>query len=154
MRTFMITAAATIILDQFVKSLVKTGMALYQSISVIKDNILSITYIENNGISFGVLNKEFSQAQRWILASVVLAAIIAITIYWARHPKTNFLYNLSCGLILGGACGNLIDRVFMGRVVDFIEIGYKAFKWPVFNIADCGISAGVFLFILHILFER
>jgi signal peptidase II len=154
MKTFMITAAFTIILDQFVKSLVKTGMAIYQSISVIKNNILNITYIENSGISFGVMDRHYGQIQRWVLVVVIFAAITAIVIYWARHPKTNFLYNLSCGLILGGACGNLIDRIFAGRVVDFIEIGYKAFKWPVFNIADCGISCGVFLFVLHILFER
>jgi len=154
MKTFLTTAAFVIFLDQFIKSLVKTGMKLYDSIQIIKDNILNITYIENSGISFGMLNRDYGSIQRWVLVAVVLTAMIAIVYYWARHPKQNFLYNFSCGLILGGAAGNLIDRVFNGRVVDFIEVGFKSFKYPVFNVADCGISCGVFFFILYVLFER
>jgi signal peptidase II len=153
MRTFLITAALTVALDQYSKFLIKATMKMYQAIIVIRD-IFKIIYIENSGIAFGIFNGAHNPAARWILAAVILIAIIAITYYWAISGKTSFAFNMSCGLILGGAIGNFIDRVIIGRVTDFIEVGYKEYTWPVFNVADSAVSVGVCLFILYMLMEK
>jgi signal peptidase II len=153
MRTFLITAALTVALDQYSKFLIKATMKMYQAIIVIRD-IFKIIYIENSGIAFGIFNGSRNPAARWILAAVILIAIIAITYYWAISGKTGFVFNMSCGLILGGAIGNFIDRVIIGRVTDFIEVGYKEYTWPVFNVADSAVSVGVCLFILYMLMEK
>lgn len=153
MRTFLITAALTVALDQYSKFLIKATMKMYQSITVIKD-VFKIIYIENSGIAFGIFNGSRNPAARWVLAGVILVAITAITYYWAKNRKSSFAFNMSCGLILGGAIGNFIDRVIIGRVTDFIEVGYREYTWPVFNVADSAVSVGVCLFILFMLMEK
>ena len=153
MRVFAAIAVLVPVLDQVTKHIIKTSMKMYDSITVIKD-IFRITYIENTGIAFGIFNGIPHPAVRWTLASVMLVAMAAITAYWAMHRKKGFVFNLSCGLILGGAIGNFIDRVIIGRVTDFIEVGWKQYTWPVFNIADSAVSVGVCLFILFLLLEK
>jgi signal peptidase II len=153
MKTLLITAFAAIGLDQLTKYLVKTTMKLYQSIPVIR-NIFHITYIENSGISFGILGQNDNQLKRWALLAVVAVAIAAISAYWYRYRSKKFLYNFSCGLILGGAAGNFIDRLFIGRITDFLEFSYRSWHFAVFNVADSCVSVGVFLFVMFVLFTK
>jgi signal peptidase II len=153
MKTFVITAAMAVALDQWTKYLIKAGIKLYEVIWVIKD-VLKITHIENSGIAFGIFGGAAPAWVRWALVGVIACAAAAITLYWAHSNKGSALFNLSCGLILGGALGNLIDRIFIGRITDFIEAGYKNLTWPVFNVADSSVTVGVCLFIIFILTEK
>ncbi len=150
-KTFVISVLFVAVLDQISKYLIKTSMKLFDSIVIIPD-IFRITYIENTGISFGLLGGAENPVKRWVLVAVVSIATIMITVYWILNMKNSFLFNLSCGLIVGGAIGNLIDRILKGSVTDFIEVGYRELTWPVFNIADTFVSIGVFLFVIYYLF--
>lgn len=153
MPTLILTSLIIVILDQIVKYTVKTKMHLYESISIIKD-ILNFTYIQNPGISFGLLSGMESEIKRWILVAVIAFAIVLVTIYWFTYRQKSFFYNFASGLILGGALGNFIDRLFIGKVIDFIDIGYKNFRWPVFNFADTAISIGIAILIFYFLFLK
>ncbi len=153
MPLLIISAVSIVLLDQYVKYIVKTKMAMYQSIPVIKD-FFHITYIENSGISFGMLGQIDHPAKRWILLGIVLLAIVMILVYWIKYGKGKPVYSLSCGLIIGGALGNFIDRLVTGRIVDFLEFGIKNSRFPVFNIADSAVTVGVTIFIIYMLFSK
>ena len=145
------TALLVIFLDQNVKFLIRSGMKEYQSIAVIKD-FFHITYIENFGIAFGIFGQEANPLKKYLLLLVVLTAMVIITIYWLKYSSHHILFDLACGLILGGAAGNFIDRFVRGSVTDFLEFGIKTHRFPVFNIADASVSIGVALFIFYIIF--
>lgn len=130
-------------LDLLTKYVVQTNMALYESIPV-WPGVFHITYVLNPGAAFGIL-----QNQRWLFVLISLAAVGAI-LYYSRHPLAKRgLTPLSLGLVLGGAIGNMIDRVFRGKVVDMFEARF--IRFPVFNVADIAIVCGVGLMILLIL---
>jgi signal peptidase II len=78
--------------------------------------------------------------------------MVLITIYWMRYSSHHILFDLACGLILGGAAGNFIDRFIQGSVTDFLEFGIKNHRFAVFNIADSAVTVGVTLFIIYIVF--
>ncbi len=150
-RTFIISALFVFVSDQLSKYFIRETMKLFDSIVVIKD-FFRITYIENTGISFGLLGGADNPVKRWILVAIVSIAAIMIIVYWILNMKNSFLFNLSCGLIVGGATGNLTDRILKGSVTDFIEVGYKDLTWPVFNMADTFVTIGVILFVVYYLF--
>jgi signal peptidase II len=132
------TAVIVIILDIASKVWVRSAIQVNQSIPVMK--FLSITHIQNTGVAFGML--QFA-ALRWVY--VAIALIIAIIIANScRHKKlkTHFLL---WGLIMGGAIGNALDRIFIGTVTDFIDFHF----WPAFNVADSALTIGVLLLIWH-----
>lgn len=151
MRVFMFSAMLALTLDQASKMIIKATMKVYQSIPVIK-GFFSITHIENSGISFGIFNQGSNELKRWLLVAAVGSAMLAIFIYWIKNRTRDLLFDLSWGIILGGAAGNLVDRVLTGRVTDFLEFSYRAWSFPVFNIADTCVSVGVGLIIIHTLF--
>ncbi|MCE5300763.1 MAG: signal peptidase II [Spirochaetia bacterium] len=150
MWAFFITAVLVTVSDQIAKLFVRDHMRIYESIQVIP-GFARITHIDNYGIALGMLGQSELQWKRWLLVGVIFIAMLVIVVYWWKYDKKNFLYDLSCGLILGGAMGNFIDRAVLGKVTDFIELGYRNWSFPVFNIADIAISFGVAFFILHLL---
>jgi len=133
------TALLVVLLDQLTKFLIKQNFQLSQSIPLIK-NILHFTYITNTGSAFGLF-KGFNLI--FILFSII---VIAVIFYYLKKIKENEkLLQFAVGLILGGTIGNLIDRIFYGFVIDFIDFRI----WPVFNIADSAVTISVvFLIIL------
>jgi signal peptidase II len=105
--------------------------------------VLRFTYTRNSGVAFGLgsgINFPY-----WLFS--IFAAVAILWLFWRRHPE-GWIPQLSLSLILGGALGNLIDRVATGEVVDFIEVGVRGWHWPVFNVADSAVSVGVVLFAL------
>lgn len=120
------------ILDQLTKHIIRTLMQPSQSIPIIQ-NIFHITFVKNTGALFGIL-KGFSFAFIWL----TIIALGFIMFYWDKFPK-KFISKLFLVFIIVGLVGNLIDRIFFGYVIDFIDIRI----WPVFNIADSLVSAGV-----------
>lgn len=136
-------AALIIILDQLAKYLISKYMSLHQSIPIIK-NVLYLTYIQNTGAGFGIL-----QGWNIILIFVSLVIIGAILFYFDRILKERPLH-IPTALILGGAIGNLTDRIFIGYVTDFIDFRI----WPAFNVADSCITIGALWIAVYIMFKK
>lgn len=131
-------AIATLALDQFTKWLVASNLEVNQSIAPIPalSGVLAITHVTNTGVAFGL----FKEAGPFFIF-VAVVVITVIVLFLRQLPQEQWLVRLALGLQLGGAFGNLVDRVRLGYVVDFID-----FKiWPVFNIADSAIVIGVAL---------
>jgi len=139
--SFFATALSVIALDQVSKVLVRANMYLDQSIP--DEGPFRITYTTNTGGAFGILGN-----QGFLIVVTTMIGIAAILLY-SRYPLFNrMLAQIALGLLLGGAVGNLIDRIFQGEVTDFIDVG----AWPVFNFADTAITAGVILFLYYLIF--
>lgn len=125
-------------MDQLLKSIISKEMVINQTIPVI-DNILHLTYVQNQGAGFGILN-----GYKNLFIIVTPLIIIGLLIY-RYHRNKSFIIDLSLGLIIGGAIGNLIDRARFGYVVDFLDLRV----WPVFNLADSAVVVGAILFIIY-----
>lgn len=138
---FFLVALVVVALDQVSKFFIRANMIPGQSIP--EEGFFRITYVTNVGGAFGILSN-----QAFLITLTAIAGIAAILIY-ARYPLFNrMLVRVALGLLLGGAVGNLIDRIRFGEVVDFIDVG----AWPVFNLADSAIVVGVIIIIFYLLF--
>ena len=133
---FLIFVSIILSLDQLSKFLITKNLILNQSIPVLK-GIFHLTLIHNRGAAFGILK---NQIPLFILISLFTIALILFNLKSYKHKKFS-IYNISLSLILAGALGNLIDRLFFGYVIDFLDFRI----WPVFNIADSAITAGAIL---------
>ncbi|KJS81437.1 MAG: hypothetical protein JM58_16715 [Peptococcaceae bacterium BICA1-8] len=140
---FWITIVIVLIIDQGTKILVKTTMSLYESIALIP-NIFHLTYIENPGAAFGLL------ANQRVFFIVITTIILLAVIYFYNQLKgQHLLLRIALGMVVGGALGNLVDRVRMGTVTDFFDFRI----WPVFNIADSAIVLGMIYISYQLLFQ-
>ena len=137
----LVTAAIT--LDQVTKYLVQERMELGESLP--REGLLRLTYVTNSGGAFGVFPD-----QTLLLTLASFAGIGVLLLFYRTHPWPGRLVRLSLGLQLGGATGNLIDRLRAGEVVDFLDIG----RWPIFNLADSFIVVGIFLLMGLFLLEK
>lgn len=126
-----------VIADQISKHLIRDSMALGDSIPVLGD-VLRFTYVENPGIAFGI-----RVANGWIFTVLSIIASIGITYYLITQWKESQWIKSSLALILGGAIGNLIDRIAFSKVVDFVDVGIGNTRWPVFNVADSAVVVGM-----------
>lgn len=140
----VMTAAAALLLDQVSKAVVNSQLSLYESIPVI-GNVVRITHTRNPGIAFGV---SFGVLNGWFLTIITACGVGAISFYLVRQSVLGWWRSVMVGLILGGAAGNLIDRIRWGEVIDFIDIGVTRYRWPVFNVADSAVVVGVVLLLL------
>ncbi|NOR40444.1 MAG: lipoprotein signal peptidase [Gammaproteobacteria bacterium] len=138
-------SAVVLLLDQCSKFLADASLALYQSVDVMPSLAIRLAY--NSGAAFSFLS-DASGWQRWFFI-VLSVVVVGILIVWlTRLPSGQAMTALALALILGGAAGNLVDRVLYGYVIDFIDVYYGSWHWPTFNIADSAISAGAFLLLL------
>ena len=133
-----------VILDQATKIIIKHTMMLGQSIPIL-GHFLRITYVENPGIAFGI---KVNNGSFFTILSVL--ASLGVLIYLFVHRNETMIIKGSLTLILGGAFGNLVDRVLYKKVVDFIDVGIGNLRWPVFNLADSAVVVGVFLLFLSV----
>lgn len=148
-----VIVSVVILLDQFTKWRVAQSMRLHESIPIISD-IFNLTYIRNSGAAFGILSG--SQAGfRMVFFGVtsILALFLLGTIY-ARLPPDDRVGQASVALVFGGALGNLIDRVRIGEVIDFLDFSIAGYHWPAFNVADSAITIGVGLLIGHFFLQK
>ena len=148
-----LTIITVVVLDQLSKYIIKSTMNLYDSFSVLGD--------------FGV------QMQNKVLFTILsVTAAVIVLVYLIRLPKERFIFRFSLALIMGGAIGNLIDRIFVGRVVDFLDVeffdislpafnfwfidfpGYSMTRWPVFNVADSAVTIGMIFIAWFIVFQK
>ena len=142
--------AAIVALDQATKLIVDRWMALHESLEVI-DGFLRLTYVRNRGAAFGILSDAELPYQAGLFALLSLGALGAIAVYAWKLPVESRLPKMALALIMGGAVGNLIDRVRLGYVIDFVDAHIGPHHWPAFNVADSAISIGVVLLIVDML---
>ena len=139
-------SALTIVLDQASKLAVAKGMDLYHSIPIIP--YFNLTYMRNTGAAFSFLS-EAGGWQRWFFAVLAIIISTVISVWLTRLKNYETLLAIALSLVLGGAIGNLIDRLAYGYVIDFLDVYYKQWHWPAFNIADSAIVLGVVLMVLE-----
>lgn len=131
-----------LILDQWSKQIVDGSMQLFQSIPIMP--YFNLTYVHNTGAAFSFLSQAGGW-QRWFFAGLALTVSVIITVWLARLKKHETLLAVALSLVLGGAVGNLVDRLLYGYVIDFLDVYYQNWHWPAFNIADSAITLGVAL---------
>lgn len=136
-------AVFTIALDQFTKWEINRTIPLNSQISVIP-GFFDLVNIRNRGAAFGFLNRSDIEWQFWLFVLATLIALAAI-FYLARGAKNQPVFCAGLALILGGALGNLIDRLRFHSVVDFLDFYWKTWHWPAFNVADMAICIGTFI---------
>nr|WP_269634991.1 signal peptidase II [Pelobacter propionicus] len=140
-----------LVLDQATKAYVARTMELYHSIPVV-ENFFNFTYLRNKGAAFSLFAQ--SGFRLHFLISVSLIAVIGIIYYYRkiRPDETHTAVGLT--FILAGAVGNLMDRVRLGEVVDFLDAHWSGYHWPAFNLADSAIFAGVFILVVGMFIEE
>lgn len=135
-----------LILDQASKLAVDASMQLFESIPLLPG--FNLTYVHNTGAAFSFL-AQAGGWQRWLFAGLAVVMSGIITAWLLRLQKHETLMAAALSLVLGGAIGNLIDRVAYGYVIDFLDVYYQDWHWPAFNIADSAICVGVGLMLLE-----
>lgn len=141
---WLLVSLAILAADQIVKYLVSVNIGVGETaFSVL--NIFDITYVQNQGAAFSVLS-----GRTVVLSVISVVFCIAVAVFWIKKKPSNTLLCTSLSLLFAGALGNGIDRIFRGYVVDYINLTFINF--PVFNIADIGVTVGAALFILYIIF--
>lgn len=139
---------ASVVLDQGAKTLVRVYVPLHQTRNLIP-NLIDLTHVENKGVSFSFLGGIPDNIRLPLLIGISLLALGLLGYYWWRQRKVlNALSHFAFQLILGGAIGNLVDRLLFGAVTDFIHFRYYSTSFFVNNIADMLISAGVVAYLL------
>jgi signal peptidase II len=140
-----------LIADQLTKLYIDRSMQLYQTIPVV-DGLFSITYLRNKGAAFSFLSDASWRLPFFILASII--AIIAIMVAFRKLRDDQRFAAVSLTLVFSGAVGNLIDRVRMGEVIDFLDVYWRSHHWPAFNVADSAICVGVAMLALDMFREE
>jgi len=148
MRRAAVCAIAAIVLgvDLVTKALVSGLLSLNQSVDVVGEWV-RLTYVRNPGVAFSLF-----PGRRGTFIALSVAGLCVVGYYLVRHAPRTIRDGLAIGLFIGGALGNLVDRVRTGEVIDFIEVGVRTHRFPVFNVADIGVTCGVALLVLSTVF--
>ena len=146
-RRYLLISLATLVLDQWSKWLVEVHLANHASIEIIP-GLLSFTHVLNTGVAFGLFATRGNAAATLVLTLLGLAALLFVGYYFLVVPRRDGLLLAALALIMGGAVGNLLDRVARGAVTDFVDFYYGTYHWHTFNVADTAISVGIGLMIL------
>jgi signal peptidase II len=133
-----------LVLDQLTKMIIDRTMSLHESIPII-DGLFSLTYVRNTGAAFGIFSgsHEAFRLPFLILVSILALGFVVVMLKRLRDDETGLITALS--LIIGGAIGNLVDRVLYGEVIDFLDFYWSHYHWPAFNVADSCITIGVLI---------
>ena len=146
-------AVLVVLLDRLSKWLVAGKITLHDSISVLP-GFFRLTHVQNSGAAFGLFAESSSE---WKVAILILFSILALAVVSAllwKNSHSMTVTGVGLALILGGAVGNLWDRLLTGRVVDFLDFYLGSYHWPAFNIADSAIVVGALLLVGEILFTK
>ena len=143
-RLTLLPALVVIVLDQLTKALVLARMDLHQSIPVI-EGFFDLTYVRNTGAAFGILAGSLAAYRVPLLLGVSVLALVVLFWFVRTVPVERWAVIAACGAVLGGAVGNMLDRLAYGEVIDFLDVYVGAYHWPAFNVADAAITVGVVL---------
>ena len=147
---FGMTTVLMILLDQITKVYIDTSMQLHDSLPVIQ-GFFSITYVRNPGAAFGFLAGASPLFRYLFFVAVTVTAIVLILFYLRKNREEEQRVTFSLSLILSGAIGNLIDRVRLGEVIDFLDVYFGSYHWPAFNVADSAISIGAVILLIELI---
>jgi len=150
---FFITLLLVVGLDQISKIYVSSVMSLHASCPVL-DGFFNITYVRNPGAAFGLFANATPMLRSLFLITVSAAAIVMILWFLVKNRSAGMLLIFALSLILGGAAGNLLDRIRFGNVVDFLDFYIASCHWPAFNVADSAISIGAVLLIVEMFIRK
>lgn len=143
----ILLAIGVLVSDLYTKHLVLTRMVEFEEIKIIP-GFFSLQFVYNPGAAFGMLKN-----MQWLFLVVATAAILGMLYVVLRRPEAKALLPaIALGLVMGGAAGNLVDRVRFGKVVDFFLFYWRDYHFPNFNVADIGITVGVGLLIVYLTF--
>lgn len=134
-------AAVIVILDQITKVQIQKHIALFATIEVIP-GFFNLVHTVNKGAAFGFLNRTDIAWQTYFFIAVTSLAIVIVLNLLSKAKDEGRLFVIALGLILGGALGNMIDRIRLGEVVDFLDFALGSYHWPAFNVADIAITLG------------
>jgi len=137
-----------LLLDQWTKAIASNSLKIYEA--VIVNDFLNWTLMHNEGMAFSFLADQ-SGWQRWGISIVGVSIVVWLLMWLKKNEFSNVFLNLGLVLVIGGALGNIYDRLSMGYVVDFIEAHYNEHFWPAFNLADSAISVGAFFLIMDLI---
>ena len=140
-------------LDQLSKAVVSSALKLHEVRPIIH-GLLNLTHIHNTGAAFGLLAGQASLMRTLIFLAVLVLALAVVLWMVFRLPQGQKVELVALSLIFGGALGNIVDRIRLGRVIDFIDVYYRAYHWPAFNVADSAITIGVILLLCRLVFVK
>lgn len=138
---FLWPAAGVVFLDQITKWIVVESVSRYESIPVIS-GFFNLVHVRNRGMAFGLMNRPDMNLGFYFLTAATLAAVLLLVIWCFKLKENDKYLILGLSLILGGAVGNLVDRIRLREVIDFIDIHVGSYHWPAFNAADSAITVG------------
>ena len=146
-RRYLVISLAVLVLDQWTKWLVETHLAGRDSVEVVP-HLLNFIHVRNTGVAFGLFAAHGDAVGTWILTGLGMAALVFVGYYFKVVPISDRPLLVALALVLGGAVGNLVDRVTTGGVTDFIDFYVGTYHWHTFNVADSAITIGIALMVL------
>ncbi len=150
---YFLIAVGVVLFDQLSKWAVAHRLALHQSIPIVPA-FFSLTHVQNRGAAFGIFDDSPAPWKIALLIVFSLAALVVVSMLLWKNSHQLSLTGVALALVLGGAVGNLWDRVNSGHVVDFLDFYVGTYHWPAFNVADSAIVVGAILLIGEILFSK
>jgi len=153
LKAFLILAPGVLLLDQVSKAAVSTTLKMYE-IRPIIHGLLNLTRVHNTGAAFGLLAGQPSILRTLFFLGVSVLAMGVVLWMLFRLPPNQKVELVALSLIFGGALGNVIDRARLGEVIDFIDVYYRTYHWPAFNVADSAITIGVILLLYRLVFVK
>jgi signal peptidase II len=149
-RLELLLPVAIVVVDQITKAIVRATLPFQESVTLIP-GLVDFTHVRNTGAAFGILNAADFPFKTVVIALIATAALVGVGMYAATLAHHQFIARLGLAMIIGGAAGNLIDRVTVGSVVDFVDVYWRGWHFWAFNVADATISIGVAIMILDML---
>jgi signal peptidase II len=149
---YLLVSLAVVVLDQWTKWLVEVHLAHHVAQPIVP-NLLNLTHVRNTGVAFGLFASPGMSAS-WLLTGLGLVALSAVSVYFGYASPRDRGLLVALALVVGGAVGNLIDRIAGGAVTDFIDLYVGTHHWPSFNVADAAISVGIVLMAIDSLWSR
>src|SRR4051812_12106552 len=141
---------AIVVFDQLTKAIVRATLPLHESMSIVP-GLVDFTHVRNTGAAFGILNAVDFPFKTAVIAFIATAALVGVGMYAASLAHHQLVARIGLALITGGAAGNLLDRLIVGSVVDFVDVYWRTWHFWAFNVADSAITVGVAIMILDML---
>ena len=138
---------AVVLLDQLSKWAILHTMRIYESVPILS-GVLNLVHIRNRGMAFGIMNRRDVDLPFYFLLAATVGAIVLLVVWFFKLNQAPKRTILGLSLILGGAIGNLIDRLRFGEVIDFVDFYLGAYHWPAFNVADSMLCIGMAVMVI------
>jgi len=139
-----------VVVDQLTKAMIRATLPLHESVTIVP-GLVDFTHVRNTGAAFGILNAADFPFKNVVIALIATVALVGVGMYAAGLAHHQLIARIGLALIIGGAAGNLLDRVIVGSVVDFVDVYWRSYHFWAFNVADSAISVGVAIMIVDML---